>query len=122
MRGQTTTTMTRGQRLTMRRMTRRTTTTWQQGEPQHDDEEPPQDDDRDKDRDGQWHNITKQQWHTMRGTMRTGQEWKVQAMDPALYDEEHTKKGPRDINVSWAIGKFFPCPFHFFVTNKVFRC
>ena len=49
-----------------------------------------------------------------------GEEQKAQAMDPVPYDEEH-KKCPRDINVSWAVSKFFFISFHFFVTNKVFR-
>jgi hypothetical protein len=34
------------------------------------------------------------------------EEWKVQVTDTALYDKEH-KKGPRDVDISWAIGKFF---------------
>jgi hypothetical protein len=33
------------------------------------------------------------------------------------------KQGPSDIvDVSWAIGKFFLCSFHFFVINYFFRC
>ena len=62
----------------------------------------------------------KRQRHMTRGTTRTGEERKSQATDPAPYDEER-KKGPRDVNVSWAVGKFFFISFHFFVTNKLFR-
>ena len=57
------------------------------------------------------------------GAMRTGQEQKAQAMDPALYNG-NTKKGPRDIiSISWTIGncKSFFLFISFFVINKVFR-
>ena len=39
--------------------------------------------------------MDRQRWQQcmMRGMTRTGQEWKLQATDTALYDEEH-KKGP----------------------------
>ena len=40
--------------------------------------------------------TTQQKWqrHTMRGTMRMGEEQKAQATDPASYNEE-CKKGPK---------------------------
>ena len=47
----------------------------------------------------------KWQWHMTRGMTRTGEEQKVQVTDQVPYDEEH-KKGPRDINISWAVDKF----------------
>ena len=64
-------------------------------------------------------NTRQQKWqqHMMRGTTRTGEEWKVQAMDPAPYNEE-CKKGPRDINISWAVGKFFLFHFIFLSLTK----
>jgi len=41
--------------------------------------------------------MTRQKWqrHTTRGTTRTGEERKAQAMDPALYDEECKKRPKR---------------------------
>ena len=64
-------------------------------------------------------NTRQQKWqqHMTRETTRTGEEWKVQAMDPAPYNEE-CKKGPRDINISWAVGKFFLFHFIFLSLTK----
>jgi hypothetical protein len=40
-----------------------------------------------------------------------------------MNERRRRKQGPRDVvDVSWAIGKFFLCSFHFFVINYFFRC
>ena len=82
-----------GRRPIRRKTTRRTTTTWWQGEPLHDDEDNHY---RMMTGTGMDNNMTwqKQQQCMRRRTTRMGQEWKVQVMDPAPYNEEH-KKGPK---------------------------
>jgi len=97
-----------GDQGTKTNLTRRTTSTrWQQ----------------DGDRDGQpqphdQHSSGSAQWGGQQPWDKNQRcRWWIQCCMT-----RNAKGGPRDVvNISWAVGKFISCSFHFIGTNKVFR-
>jgi len=85
--------------------------------------QPAQDDNRDGDRDGQpqphdQHSSGSAQWGGQQPWDKNQRcRWWIQCCMT-----RNAKRGPRDVvNISWAVGKFISCSFHFIGTNKVFR-